>query len=96
MENGATRRLLTALAGAIPEEGPSQLTGLSIRQGWGGIVNVRVHTSASPTAADWELGRALSTAVQIALDGRRHELSFVWEPTPQDIQRRSREGTSEH
>ena len=83
MDSQATRGLLLALADALPEEGSSEVTGLSVRQGWGGIVNVRVHTTVSPTARGWELGRAMRTAVQVALDGRRHDLTFVWEPPPE-------------
>ncbi len=80
MDNDAARGLLRALADALPEGGPSELTGLTVRQGWGGILNVRLHTAVAPTSPGWELGSAIRRAVDVALDGRRHDLTFVWEP----------------
>jgi hypothetical protein len=72
------RRLLLELAGVLPDEVPGQVTGLSVRHGWGGIVSVRVHTSVRPTP-EWELGAAIRVAVRRALGVQRHELSFVWD-----------------
>ena len=80
MDSPAIRRLLHELAGALPEDGPSQVTGLSVRQGWGGIVSVRVHT-LKRAAPESEVGAAVRAAVQRALGTQRHELTFVSEGT---------------
>jgi hypothetical protein len=80
IDNPIIRSLLVELAQTLPEDG-SQVTGLSVRQGWGGIVNVQVHTSVWPSP-DWELGAAVRSAVRRALGAQRHELTFVWDETP--------------
>jgi hypothetical protein len=54
------------------------VTGIGVRQGW--VVNIQVHTSVRPST-EWELGRAVRSAVDRALGARRHELSFVWDTT---------------
>jgi hypothetical protein len=80
MTNDPTiRRLLLELASALPDEdATNQVTGLGVRRGWGGIVNVEVRTSVRPSS-QWETGVAMRAAVRRALDGQRHELTFVWD-----------------
>src|ERR1035441_575940 len=38
---GMTKRVLTAVAQVLPDEGPDHLTRLDIRRGWGDVLNVR-------------------------------------------------------
>lgn len=80
IDSSTLRCLLLEPAGSLPEEGPGQVTGVGVRQGWGGIFNVQVHTSfRRPT--EWELGREVRSAVDRALGARRHDLAFVWDAT---------------
>jgi hypothetical protein len=73
-----TRRVLHALATALPEEGHDLLTGVEIRDVWGGAVLVRLHTAHERSVGVQPKVEDLRRAVQLALEGHRHRVEVAW------------------
>ncbi|MDA8310477.1 MAG: hypothetical protein M0Z46_07665 [Actinomycetota bacterium] len=71
-----TRRVLEALAQALPEDGEDLVTRVDIRNGWAGAVHVRVHSLLSRAAGE-ELGERVRRAVADAVSSR-HTVEIVW------------------
>lgn len=78
VEAETTRGILLALAGALPDEGEDLLTGLEVRDAWGGALLVRVHSAAIPAAGRHDLGERLRRAVRSATGDRRCRIDIVW------------------
>lgn len=76
VDAATTRKVLEALARAIPDTGEDVVTRVDIRSGWAGAVHVRVHSLLSRDAND-ELGRRLRRAVAEAVQAR-HSVEIVW------------------
>jgi hypothetical protein len=51
-----TKRVLSAIAQVVPDDGQTHLTRIDIRPGWGNILNVRLHTPMARSAAGQEFG----------------------------------------
>jgi divalent metal cation (Fe/Co/Zn/Cd) transporter len=73
-----TKRVLEALADALPEEGTSPVKSLRIHDGWGNMVFVAIHTALS-RSSDHELGNRIKDSVEGALGGQRHRVEIIWE-----------------
>jgi tryptophan synthase beta subunit len=73
-----TKRVLTAIAEVLPDDGHAYLAKVDIRRGWGNVLNVRLHTTMRPTEAGRELGERLRDAVDQALEDERHLVEIVW------------------
>lgn len=82
MDNQTTKRLLIALAHALPDEGSSHLTGFNLHTGWGDILNVRLHTAMQRTSVGMEFGTELRQAVSEVLGQQRHAVEIVWDSPP--------------
>jgi hypothetical protein len=72
-----TKRLFGTLAHSLSEEGASPISALSLQQGWGDIVLVRIHTPLS-CEDRWALA-PFTDAVKETLDGQRHRIEIVWD-----------------
>ena len=66
-----------ALALALPEEGMNMISAVKLRYGWGGVIDVRVHTPLSSRQRE-ELV-PVQMAMEEALDGQRHRVEIIWE-----------------
>jgi hypothetical protein len=73
-----TKRILSAIARVLPDDGHHYLTEVDIRPGWGNILNVHLHTTMPHTDAGREFGKKLRDAIAEALDGERHVVEIVW------------------
>lgn len=71
------KRVLAAVADALPDEGDGVLTRLELRDSWGGSVLVRVHSMLLRTD-DEQLHARVGSAVAQALGDRRHVVEVVW------------------
>jgi hypothetical protein len=74
---GTSKRVFQAVANALHEDGPSLVSALKLRSGWGDVVDVRIHTPLSLRQRE-ELA-PVETAIDEALVGRRHRVEIVWE-----------------
>jgi hypothetical protein len=72
-----TKRVLSAIVQALPDDGHNYLTKVDIRRGWGDVLNVQLHTTMPPTAGR-ELGEKLRDAINEALRDERHFVEIVW------------------
>jgi hypothetical protein len=79
MDNLLVKRLLLALASALPDDGPDQLTGITIRQGWGGMINVQAHSSLPLQRDKAAIKSLLEEVVRSAVGERRHGVSVEFE-----------------
>ena len=83
-DNGAVvtthlaRRVLQALAAALPDEGNDVLTGVEIRDSWGSAVLVRIHTLHDRSPDGLMLANDLRAAAEEALEGHRHRVEIAW------------------
>jgi hypothetical protein len=71
-----TREVLQAVARTVPETGEDLVTRVDIRDGWGGVVHIRVHTLLR-RGADEEFARRLRQEVARAVNVR-HRVEIVW------------------
>lgn len=71
-----TRRVLDALARAMPQDGEDLVTRVDIRSGWAGAVHVRIHTLL-PRLGGEELGDRIRRAVEEAVP-TRNTVEIVW------------------
>jgi hypothetical protein len=76
-----TKRVVSAIAQVLPDDGRDYLTKLDIRRGWGNVLNVRLHTTLPPSEAGRELGDQLRAAIAEALQDERHHVEIVWGTT---------------
>lgn len=76
---GVTKRVLSAIAQVVPDDGQTHLTRIDIRPGWGNILNVRLHTPMARSAAGQEFGAKVREAVDHALGDERHSVEIVWD-----------------
>jgi hypothetical protein len=72
-----TRRVLEALAHAVPDRGEDLVTRVEIRDGWAGAVHVRVH-SLLLRAEGEEFAHRVRQTVDAAVRSR-HTVEIVWE-----------------
>jgi hypothetical protein len=70
------RMVLEAVAEAMPRQGGNVVTRVDIVDGWGGLIQVRVHTLLSRDA-DSELPARLGAAMARSVSGR-HRVGVVW------------------
>jgi hypothetical protein len=73
-----TKRILSAIAEVLPDDGHHYLTEVDIRPGWGDVLNVHLHTTMPHTEAGREFGKKLRDAIAEALEGERHFVEIVW------------------
>ena len=73
-----TKRVLTAIAKVLPDDGHNYFTKLEIRRGWGNILNVQLHTTMPHSEAGREFGDKLRLAISEALGDERHHVEIVW------------------
>jgi hypothetical protein len=73
-----TKRLFSAIAQALPDDGRDYLTKLVIRRGWGNVLNVQLHTTLPRSEAGRELGDQLRAAIAEVLGEERHHVEIVW------------------
>lgn len=71
------RRVLDAVARAVPDKGDDVVTRVDIRNGWAGAVHVRVHSMLAQGADD-QFAQRLRRGVAQAVAGRRHTVEIVW------------------
>ena len=72
-----TKRILSAIAQVLPDDGHTYLTEVEIRRGWGDVLNVQLHTTMPRTEAGREFGNKLRGAIDEALEGERHFVEIV-------------------
>ena len=53
-----TKRILSAIAQVLPDDGHHYLTEVDIRPGWGDVLNVHLHTTMPHTEAGREFERS--------------------------------------
>jgi hypothetical protein len=73
-----TKRVLSAIAQVLPDDGRDYLTKVDIRRGWGDVLNVQLHTAMPCSEVGRELGEKLRDAVGEALRDERHVVEIVW------------------
>lgn len=73
-----TKRVLSAIAEVLPDDGHNYLTKVDIRRGWGDVLNVQLHTTMPRTEGGRELGEKLRDAIDKALRDERHLVEIVW------------------
>jgi hypothetical protein len=73
-----TRRVLTGLAEALPEEGRNLITRVDIKRGWGETVMVRVYSGALGGQPS-ELKAIFKAAIDEVLGDERHDVQVVWD-----------------
>ena len=73
-EQDLVRRVFHALAEAIPEEGEHGVTGVDIREGWGGVFTVTIFHAANGHGPTLERARAIREAVEQAIEPARHNV----------------------
>ena len=78
VESEQAKRLLLAIAEALPEHGPSHVRSIEFRHGWGDILNVRLHTPLAPTPEGRSIAAQLKAAVSDVLADQRHAVEIVW------------------
>ena len=76
-----TKRVLSAIAQVLPDDGHHYLTKVDIRRGWGDILNVQLHTTMPRTESGREFGQKLREAIDEALRDERHFVEIVWGAT---------------
>ena len=78
-----TRRILSELALALPDDGYDVLTSLEVRRIWGDVVLVRLQGGACPRDRATELRGSFEGAVGRALGDQRHRFEISWNsPNP--------------
>jgi hypothetical protein len=77
-----TRRVLAALAKALPDEGRNLITRVEITKGWGDAIHVRIFSGASRTSEPMELRGIFTEAIDEALRDERHLVSLEWDYRP--------------
>lgn len=77
LASATTKRVFRSVADALGDDGWSVISAVKMRQGWGDIVHVRIHTPLS-IGRRGQLGR-VQTAIEEALAGQRHRVEVVWE-----------------
>ena len=73
-----TKRVLSAIAQVLPDDGHNYLTKVDIRRGWGNVLNVQLHTTMPRTEGGREFGQKLRNAIGEALGEERHFVEIVW------------------
>ena len=73
-----TKRVLSAIAEVLPDDGHNYLTKVDIRRGWGDVLNVQLHATMPRTEDERELGEKLRAAIDEALRDERHLVEIVW------------------
>ncbi|HVA06165.1 MAG TPA: hypothetical protein VNG12_05415 [Acidimicrobiales bacterium] len=74
-----TKRVLAALAEALPDDGRNLITRVDVSRMWGDAVQVKIFTSASIHHEPRELRPLFQKAVDDALGEERHLLSVEWD-----------------
>jgi hypothetical protein len=75
---GTTKRVLSAIAQVLPDDGHNYLTNLDIRRGWGTVLNVQLHTPLPRSEAGRAFGNLLRDAIDEVLGDERHHIEIVW------------------
>ncbi len=73
-----SHRIQAALIEALSGAGYRLVTQVEVRQGWGDIFIVTVHTALSQADASPGLQRTIQELVATVLDGRRHYVEIRW------------------
>jgi hypothetical protein len=73
-----TKRVFSAIAQVLPDDGRAYVTKLDIRRGWGNVLNVQLHTTLPYSEAGRELGDELRASIAEALGDERHHVEIVW------------------
>ncbi|HUC06317.1 MAG TPA: hypothetical protein VL961_13010 [Acidimicrobiales bacterium] len=76
-----TKRILTAIAGALPEDGRlNVVTRIDVRRGWGNTIYVEVYSGLESDALpiDRTLEKVFTAAVDSALGEERHQVRVHW------------------
>jgi hypothetical protein len=74
-----TKRVFSAIAQVLPDDGCHYLTKVAIRRGWGDVLNVQLHTTMPRTETGRALGERIRDAIDEALRDERHFVEIVWE-----------------
>jgi hypothetical protein len=74
-----TRRVLTGLASALPEEGRNLITRIDIKRVWGDATQVKIYAGASLGHEPVELKPIFKKAVDDALGHQRHLVDIAWD-----------------
>ena len=72
------RRVLGAVAEALPDGEPSFVAGLEMAKAWSGEVRVRLRTDQPRSPQTQRHWLALRVAVEDALVGHRHRVEMSW------------------
>jgi len=72
------RRAIQVVAEALTEETALEVTKLEIREGWGEVVHIELHSSESSTPATMESWKRIQSGVERGLDGQRHRVQMHW------------------
>jgi len=76
-----SKRILQALADALPEDGPNNLMSrIELRRGWGDAINIDIYPGTDPQAATGrrQIEQGLRASVDRALGPQRHSLQVHW------------------
>jgi hypothetical protein len=73
-----TKRVLSAIAQVLPDDGHNYFTKVDIHPGWGNILHVRLHMTMPISEARRKLGDQLRHAIGEALGDERHSVDIVW------------------
>lgn len=73
-----TRRVLTRLGEALPDDRHDFVNRIDIRDGWGDTIFVRVHSPLPRTPENHDRWTRLQSAVASALEGERHRVEIAW------------------
>ncbi len=73
-----TKRVLSAIAQVLPDDGHHYLTKVDVRRGWGDVLNVQLYTTMPRTEDGRGIGEKLRDAIDEALRDERHFVEIVW------------------
>jgi hypothetical protein len=76
---GVTKRVLTGLANALPEEGYNFITRIDIGRGWGETILVTIYASALLQHQSLDIRKMYKEAIDEVLVGERHLVQFEWD-----------------
>jgi len=88
--SGTVRSVLSAVAAALVEPGPSPVVRLDLVNGWGDTLTIRMHTPIDRRSEERSVVLDLRDVVQRAVHGRRARVEVVWASRQGDDVHRNR------
>jgi hypothetical protein len=73
------RNVLHTVAERLPDQEAAFVNRLDLRQGWGNIVWVHIHTPHARSPANHAVATNLVAAVQDVFGPERHRVEMIWE-----------------